>query len=163
MSFLIDTDILSLFAKSDAIELLLRLLRVDTLTITQGVFNELAVPLEYGYRFPHRVFATSTTVSLSTEELTIYEALRLEGIVSAADAEQIAICQVRGWVYITMDQVAARTAQQHGVRTISLPSLFMALQRAGILDDDSLCTLLDDMERLDRTHFPFRDSLFSDY
>lgn len=82
---------------------------------------------------------------------------------SAADAEQIAICQVRGWVYITMDQVAARTAQQHGVRTVSLPSLFIALQRAGILDDDSLRTLLDDMERLDRTHFPFRDSLFSDY
>ncbi|MFN3332386.1 MAG: hypothetical protein ACK47M_07735 [Caldilinea sp.] len=122
----------------------------------------MVIPLEYGYRFPHRVFAASTTTSLSTEELAIFEALRLAGIVSAADAEQIAICQVRGWVYVTMDHVAARTAQQHGVRTISLHSLFKALRQAGIVDDDALHTLLDDMERLDRTRFPFREDLFSD-
>jgi len=53
MSFLLDTDILSLFAKAGAIDLLLRLLRVERLAITQGVFTELTVPLEYGYRFPH--------------------------------------------------------------------------------------------------------------
>jgi len=162
MSFLLDTDILSLFAKADAIDLLLRLLHVDSLTITQGVFNELAVPIEYGYQFPYRVFANSTTVSLSPEELAIHATLRLEGVVSVADAEQVAICQVRNWIYITMDQVAARTAQQHGVRTIGLHSLFRAFRQASILDDDDLRALLDEMERLDRTHFPFRDELFSD-
>lgn len=80
---------------------------------------------------------------------------------SAADAEQIAVCQMRGWAYVTMDQIAARAAQPRGVRTIDLHSLFKALQQAGILNDDALRTLLDYMERLDRTHFPFRDDLFS--
>ena len=161
MSFLLDTDILSLFAKAGAIDLLLRLLRVDRLAITQGVFTELTIPLEYGYRFPHSVFAVSATVPLTDAELALYVTLRLEGVVSVADAEQIAVCQTRGWVYVTMDQVAARTAQQRGVRTIGLHSLFKALQQAGILSDDALRTLLDHMERLDRTRFPFRDDLFS--
>jgi len=161
MSFLLDTDILSLFAKAEAIDLLRRLLRVERLAITQGVFNELTVPLGYGYHFPHSVFAASTTVSLSEDELTLYETLRLEGVVSAADAEQIAVCQIRGWAYVTMDQIAARAAQQRGVRTIGLPSLFKALQQAGILNGDALRTLLDRMERLDRTRFLFRDDLFS--
>jgi hypothetical protein len=106
MSFLLDTDILSLFAKADAIDLLLRLFHVERLAIIQGVFNELAIPLEYGYQFLHRVFGHSTAVSLSSDELTLYETLRLEGIVSTADAEQIVVCQARGWVYVTMDQVA---------------------------------------------------------
>jgi len=86
---------------------------------------------------------------------------RLEGVVSAADAEQIAVCQMRSWVYVTMDQVAARAAQQRGARTTGLHSLFKALQQANILGDDALRTLLDRMERLDRTRFPFRDDLFS--
>src|SRR5690606_22946842 len=103
MNFLVDTDILSLFAKAEPIGLLLRLFRVERIPITQSVFNELAVPLEYGYQFPHTVFAVSVTISLSETELAIYETLRLEGIVSAADAEQIAVCQARGWAYVTMD------------------------------------------------------------
>jgi hypothetical protein len=80
---------------------------------------------------------------------------------SAADAEQIAVCQMRGWVYVTMDQVAARAAHQRGVRTTGLHSLFKALQQANILGDNALRTLLDRVERLDRTRFPFRDDLFS--
>lgn len=52
MNFLVDTDILSLFAKAEAMDLLLRLFRVDRISITQSVFNELAIPLEYGYQFP---------------------------------------------------------------------------------------------------------------
>ena len=52
MNFLGHTDILSLFAKAEAMGLLLRLFRVERIPITQSVFNELAVPLEYGYQFP---------------------------------------------------------------------------------------------------------------
>ncbi len=161
MNFLVDTDILSLFAKAEAIGLLLRLFRVERIPITQSVFNEIAVPLEYGYLFPHAVFAVSVTISLSEAELALYETLRLEGVVSAADAEQITVCQARGWAYVTMDQVAARTAQLCSVRTIGLDAIFKALRKAEILSDEALRTLLDRMEQLDRTSFSFRDDVFS--
>ena len=94
--------------------------------------------------------------------MALYETLRLEGVVSAADVAQIAVCQARGWAYVTMDQVAARTAQLCSVRTIGMHAIFEALRQAEILNDDALRTLLDRMQRLDRTSFPFRDKLFSD-
>lgn len=101
------------------------------------------------------------TISLSEAELALYETLRLEGVVSAADAEQIAVCHARGWAYVTMDQVAARTAQLCSVRTMGVDAIFKALRQAEILTDDALHTLLDRMEQLDRTSFSFRDDLFS--
>lgn len=71
MSVLLDTDILSLFAKAEAIDLLRQLLRVERLSITQGVFDELTVPLGYGYRFPNSVFVASTITALSEAELML--------------------------------------------------------------------------------------------
>jgi len=90
--FLLDTDILSLFAKTDALALLRQLLGLDRLPITTGVFNEIVVPLEYGYEFPNRIIAEATTVLMSPDEVATFEALRLEGAISAADAEIVAIC-----------------------------------------------------------------------
>ena len=52
---LLDADILSLFAKVDAMPLLCELLKCDKLPITPGAFNEIMVPLTYGYEFPNRI------------------------------------------------------------------------------------------------------------
>jgi hypothetical protein len=52
MDFLLDTDIVSIFAKAEALSLLCRLFQCERLPITSGVFDELLVPLEYGYDFP---------------------------------------------------------------------------------------------------------------
>lgn len=161
ISFLVDTDILSLFAKTEAIQILLRLFGAERLPITPGVFSELLAPLDYGYDFPHQVFANSTVVSLSLTELELYAQLRLEGNVSSADAEQIAVCHTRAWVYVTMDRVAARIAASHQVHTVDLYALFKALRKGEVLTDDTLYKLILRMEHLDRTKFPFRDEFFS--
>lgn len=93
---LLDTDILSLFAKVNAVSLLCQLLGCERLPITIGVFNEIAVPLEYGYDFPRHILALAEMVLMAPDEVDVFEALRLEGKVSASDAEIIAICQRRG-------------------------------------------------------------------
>ena len=101
--FLFDTDILSIFAKARALPLLCRLFESERLPITPRVFDELLVPLEYGYDFPDRIFALAEVVSVEPDEIEAYESLRFEGRVSAADAEVIAVCQWRGWTYVSMD------------------------------------------------------------
>jgi len=158
--FLLDTDVLSLFAKVDALPLLCRLLRLERLPITTGVFNEIVVPLEYGYDFPRQILALAEIVLLAADEVETFEALRLEGRVSAFDAEIIAICQRRNWVYVTMDRVAARCAEGLGVRTLDLHALLKAAWVGGLLNEGELQVLVDQMERADRTTFPFRDDLF---
>jgi len=158
--FLLDTDILSIFAKVNALALLRELLGCDRLPITTGVFNEIVVPLEYGYDFPRRILAAVDTVLMSADEAASFEALRLEGKVSAADAEIVAICQHRGWFYITMDRVAARYAEKQGVRAVDLCALLKAVLSGGLLTEDQLRALIEQMERADHTIFPFRDELF---
>lgn len=158
--FLLDTDILSIFAKADALALLRELLKCTKLPITTGVFNEIVIPLEYGYDFPLRIMADTETVLLAPDEVSTFEALRLDGKVSAADAEIIAICQRRQWRYITMDRVAARYAEEQGVRTIDLHTLLKALLTGGLLNREQLMALVERMEKADHTNFPFRDDLF---
>jgi predicted nucleic acid-binding protein len=162
MTVILDTDILSLFAKTESLDLLLHLFQVEHLLITQGVFNELLIPLDYGYEFPRLIFPLSKIISLSQSEIEIYEILRLQGQVSSADAEQIAVCQNRQWIYVTMDKVAAGLALHYNVTNVDLYTLLKALQQSQLLDDESLRQLILRMETVDRTRFPFWDDLFAE-
>jgi len=93
--FLIDTDILSIFAKADGLSILCRVLKRESLPITPRVLDELLVPLEYGYGFPQDILSRADVVPATVEEYESYEALGLEGRLSSADAEMIAICKER--------------------------------------------------------------------
>jgi predicted nucleic acid-binding protein len=130
--FLLDTDIVSIFAKAEALSLLCRLFQCERLPITSGVFDELLVPLEYGYDFPQRVLALAEVVAMAPEEIEDYEALRLRGKVSAADAELIAICRRRGWTYVAMDRVALRCAEEYGVRHVIRDTQMTPLYAGGL-------------------------------
>ena len=153
--FLIDTDILSIFAKAEALPLLCRLLNCEKLPITPGVFDELLVPLEYGYDFPQAILSRAEVVAVTPEELESYETLRFQGRLSGADAEMIAICKQRGWLYITMDKVALQTAEASGVETVDLQAMLEAIKRLELLDREHLRGLIDRMEREDRTKLPY--------
>ena len=157
--FLLDADILSIFAKAGALPLLCDLLQCQRLPMTSGVFDELLIPLEYGYDFPQRILDLAEVVAMTPEEVQDYETLRLQGKLSAADAELIAICRRRGWTYVAMDRVALRCAEQHGVRTIDLQALLKAMLEAKLLDRQGLQALIERMEREDHTTLPYRESL----
>lgn len=157
--FLLDTDILSIFAKAEALSLLCDLLQCQRLPITPGVFDELLIPLEYGYDFPQRILDLAVVVVMTPDEAKDYEALRLQGKLSTADAELIAICGRRGWTYVAMDRVALRCAEQHGVRTIDFQALLKAMLEAKLLDRQGLQALIERMEREDHTTLPYKDSL----
>ena len=95
---------------------------------------------------------------MSSDEVVGFEALRLEGKVSAADAEIVAICQRRSWIYVTMDRVAALYAEKHSVRSVDLHALLKAALTGGLLTEDQLRALVEQMERVDHTIFPFQGS-----
>ncbi len=157
---LLDTDILSMFAKVDALDLLVQLLGCDQLPVTLGVFNEIAAPLEFGYDYPAKVFAVVEVILMKPEEFNLCECLRLEGRVSLTDAEMIAICQSRGWRFVTMDRVATRRAAERNVVTMDLQALLKGIWAKGLLSKGELRGLAERMEKADRTTFRFKDALF---
>lgn len=159
--FLIDTDILSIFAKANGLSILCSLLECEKLPITPSVLDEILVPLEYGYDFPRDVLSKADIVAVTPEEIEDYESLKLQGKLSTADAEMIAICKRRGWFYITMDKVALRAEQAAGVDTADLRVLLEAIKRAELLDQEQLRALIGRMEREDRTRLPYKAALLS--
>jgi len=159
--FLIDTDILSIFAKAKGLSTLCRLLECEKLPITPSVLDEVLIPLEYGYDFPHDILSRARIVVVTQEEMESYEHLKLQGKLSATDAELVAICKQRGWLYITMDKVALRAAQAAGVDTADLRVLLEAIKRAKLLDREQLRALIERMEREDRTRLPYKAALLA--
>lgn len=142
--------------------MLCRLLGYEELPITPSVLDELLVPLEYGYDFPQKVLDIVEVIAVTKKEIEMYEALRLQGRVSTADAEMIMVCKQRGWLYITMDKVALRVAHTLGVETADLQALLVAIKSKGLLNREQLRMLIDRMEQEDRTHLPYKDSILFD-
>lgn len=66
----VDTDILSMFAKADMIDLLKSVLSARAV-ITPLIRMEISVPLEFGYEFPYRVISSIRTVQLTEQALEI--------------------------------------------------------------------------------------------
>ncbi len=56
MSVIFDTDILSAFAKIDALPLLKKLFAKHEIYITPEIYEELSIPVDYGYTFPLKIF-----------------------------------------------------------------------------------------------------------
>jgi len=70
-----DTDILSMFAKIDAVDLLKRLFG-ERAVITPKIRDEISAPMEYGYTFPLKAILTIKTVPLSNQSLEEYGRLQ---------------------------------------------------------------------------------------
>ena len=111
---------------------------------------------------PQKVLDIVEVIAVTKKEIEMYEALRLQGRVSTADAEMIMVCKQRGWLYITMDKVALRVAHTLGVETADLQALLVAIKSKGLLNREQLRMLIDRMEQEDRTHLPYKDSILFD-
>ena len=63
----IDTDILSMFAKAAAVDVLAELLGPRRLVMTPAIHDEITAPLQYGYTYPTAVL-TQVPVAALTEQ-----------------------------------------------------------------------------------------------
>ncbi len=72
ISILCDTDILSVFAKIERLDLLGEAFPNADLQIVEEVYGELEHARENGYSFPEKIFQATDTVTLEQEELEEY-------------------------------------------------------------------------------------------
>jgi len=121
-----DTDILSMFAKIDAVNLLLNLFG-DKAVITPKIMDEISVPLEYGYSFPLKVISTIKTVHLSNHALEEYAKLQKNFNLGRGELEAIAYCKSEKCMFATNDIKESEFAKSDGVPVISLQAIIKAL------------------------------------
>jgi len=72
LSILLDTDVLSAFAKIGGLELLNELFSGEDILITNGVYEELTYIKESGYDFADQILGFVRNTPMNDEELDIY-------------------------------------------------------------------------------------------
>ena len=148
---IVDTDILSMFAKADALVWLGRLFGRDRLAATPAIRDEIAVPLQYGYTFPLQVLAETAIAPLSNRAWMEYEYLRESGAtVGRGELESIAFCKTENAVFVTNDLAARRFAIAQGVRVLSLQSVLRGLWESGVCSKSEVRAVLERIRRADR-------------
>ncbi len=118
MAILFDTDILSAFAKTDVLPLLKKLFSKHDVYITPEIYEELVVPLDYGYLFPLNIFEEFEILTPCEEEVEIYRKfLRADRRIGKGELEAISICINRKYYFSSMDEAAVSFAETNYVIT----------------------------------------------
>lgn len=143
-----DTDILSMFAKIDAISLLKQLF-AEKIAITPKIRDEISAPLEYGYTFPSKVISTIKIVPLSNEALKEYGRLQKNLSLGKGELECIAYCKIEKCIFITNDVKAREFAKRKGVSVISLQAILKVLWKKKIRSKEEVRHLLERIKEAD--------------
>ena len=143
-----DTDVLSMFAKIDAVDLLKDLFGEKAI-ITPKIKDEISVPLEYGYTFPLKVISTIKSVPLSNEVLEEYARLQKSLSLGKGELEAIAYCKVEKCIFVTNDIKAREFAKSEGVSVISLQAVLRALWKAEIKNKEEVRQILERIKAAD--------------
>lgn len=151
---IVDTDVLSIFAKVDALDVLDSYFGEDRYVITPGIQAELAVPLQYGYSFPQAILERVEATGLSDKEWKAHISTTIEKRIGQGESEAIAVCAERKWIFVTNDAQAARIAQETGVQTVSFPALVRGIWLREILDKFQIEQLLTNIQNADRLSIP---------
>lgn len=149
---IIDTNIASVFAKIERLEILSDLLSKRPAFITPRIFEELSVPLDYGYTFPLDIFGCFEVLYPTAEENDAYqEMLICNRSLGRGEVEAICICKSRGYVFSSMDFSALRFAEFLGVETLELHSILRFLWKSGLKSKDEVNTIITEIEEKDNT------------
>jgi predicted nucleic acid-binding protein len=157
----LDSDIASAFAKIGRLDLLKRLFSQYPVFITPRIYEELTIPIDYGYAFPLDIFASFDVIYPSEEESKMYRNLLVSNIsLGKGEMEALSICKSRGYVFLSMDNVALRYAHAEGVETLKLYSILRALWELGIQSKDEVRGIIKKLEVHDKTRIRDIDLIF---
>lgn len=163
MNIVFDADILSIFAKVDAIPYLEKLFINDRLLVTPFVYTELKVPKEYGYDYPDQIFNSDRfeLVQMNDEEIDEFKSkLLVVKSVHSGELEAIIIAKNRDYMFSSNDKKALKYAISQGVSVLHFHSILRALWKFGVLTQKEVRELIGVMEIKDNMEVRNKNLIF---
>lgn len=155
MMVIVDADILSMFAKVDAIDLLGGFLGRERVAMTVAIRDEISIPLQYGYSFPEKVISKIQIIPLTGKAWQEHERLWAFGSsLGKGELEAVAFCRAEGALFATNDSAARGFAQKQGVQVISLQAILRGLWLSGMQSKVDVRELLDRIKEADYLEVP---------
>ena len=161
----LDTDVLSIFAKVEELQLLEALFGKGKLLVTPVIYQELMVPLSYGYHFPEKVFTVGTLTLLTIEEKQFAVDLqRRNQRPGEGEAEALSLCKARQWLFVSNDAAALRSVHVENCPYMGLEPLFRLLWTREVITKQDTFLLLQRATHADRSVFSpaFRKEVFTE-
>lgn len=145
---LLDTDIASAFAKAGHFDVFLKLF--EKVGITPRVYEELLIPLDYGYNYPREIFEKAELVTLSGEEQRKYLKFKEEhNKVGKGEIESIVVCSERGYLFSSFDKKATSIAKNLEINYITAGVVFKGLVAKGVATKEEVLQFIADIEKAD--------------
>jgi predicted nucleic acid-binding protein len=151
----IDTDILSMFAKAAAVDVLAELLGPRRLVMTPAIHDEITAPLQYGYTYPTAVLTQVPVAPLTEQTWQEYERLWVfRSSLGKGELQAIAFCKAEGALFATNDGVARRFAREQGVQVLTLQAILRGLWQSGVRTKAEVRALLERIKEADALEVP---------
>jgi predicted nucleic acid-binding protein len=153
-SVLLDTNIVSIFAELDKLDLLVRVLHQHQLQVAPTVYKELSVGLNRGHIFLQQALdligedKQIHVVSLMQEEANLLR--MLPAWLGSGEAESIVICQSRSGIFTSFDRKAVDYCRNNSISVFTLNDILAALWVGKIVSKDEVRTIIATLEAAGR-------------
>ncbi|MEZ4865068.1 MAG: hypothetical protein R3C14_27380 [Caldilineaceae bacterium] len=141
--YILDTNVLSLFAKIDRLDLLLHLAAVP-LYLTPTIQFELQTGLDHGVEYlanALRLVHTDKLQIIPLNEIDRQFMRVLPNKLADGEAEAIALCRRIGLTLISHDRKALNYCKQEGINAVRLTTLVDQLKNIGLLTEVEIQTM----------------------
>ncbi|KXA94524.1 hypothetical protein AKJ37_07540 [candidate division MSBL1 archaeon SCGC-AAA259I09] len=163
MKFLCDTDLLSVFAKVESLDLIRKAFPKGDFVISESVYDELSVSTEEGFDFPKRIFVNVEIVGLNQSEESLYRKRREKSkylTISKADLKTLIMASERNLPILSNDGKLLELADQENVPALDIYDVFKILFRKGKLPEKEIRDILSNMEKKDNAFFKDKGIIF---
>lgn len=159
--FFADTDILSAFAKADAIKYLKELCK--ELNISPSVYEELMRAKHAGYSFVDEILKTAEISLLSDDEFRDFRnLLETRKDLHEGECQLIILCKSRKGILLTNDRFVKKFCRRNNIDFLDLEDLLRALKLRKILKHEELKKLIEDIEKRDSTIIKSKEPILRD-
>lgn len=162
---LADTNILSTFAKIEALPLCMQLFVPEGLGMVPAVYEELHQGVDKGYVALQAAIALIQQRRIELVVPNTEEALSKSTLPASFDAgerETIAVAKARGAGILTNERLVKNWCQRAGILYWDLPGILRAFWRTQLLTQDQVRSLVQQIEAKDRLVFKDQAHIFAE-
>lgn len=161
MIYICDTDVLSAFGKADAVKLLKKLF--GKIYVPPAVFQELVRTKQFGYVFVDSILGEVDILTLSEEEFKQFEViLESETSLHVGELQGIVLCRFREGILLTNDRLVKTYCGREDIQYLDLEEILRSMRIKNILSRDELTTIIDKIEKEDKTIIKAREDILQD-
>ena len=162
---LCDTNILSTFAKTNQLTLLLQLFARDKMGVVPAVYEELQEGIRRGYVALEAAIAhiqQGSMAILTPNAQEIFEKDALSRSFDAGERETMAVAKSRGYTILMNETHVGNWCKRIGIEYWDLPQILRALWRTNLLTKEQVRALIEQIEMRDRVVFKNQASVFEE-